>query len=136
MAQTAEVRFSAFTIPEPNSGCLLWLGAISKSGYGNFWADGTIWRAHRWAYQHFVGPIPTGFTLDHKCRVRCCVNPDHLEPVTVKENVLRGIGHGARAARQTLCKSGHEFRPNRSKRGYRVCRTCDTERARERRRPA
>lgn len=89
--------------------------------------------AHRVAYEIAKGPIPDGLCVDHLCRNHGCINPFHLEAVTWGENVLRGIGHGARAARQTLCKRGHEFRPNRSKRGYRVCRTCDTERARERR---
>ena len=88
-------RLDKFTIPEPNSGCLIWLGAVNNGGYGKirigFRGEGTyrIAYAHRVFYEYFVGPIPEGLDLDHKCRVRCCVNPAHLEPVTKKENVHR-----------------------------------------------
>lgn len=74
-------------------GCWLWVGAIDKNtGYGRFHAgDGrrTV-NAHRFAYETFVGPIPPGLDLDHLCRVRACVRPSHLEPVTRRENLLRG----------------------------------------------
>src|SRR5262245_28915102 len=65
--------------PEPNSGCLLWTGRISGQGYGGINVDGKPLRAHRLAYELAHGPIPPGLTLDHLCRVRTCVNPDHLE---------------------------------------------------------
>jgi len=75
-------------MPEPNSGCWLWLGSISKKGYGK----GPNGRhAHRTIFEHYKGPIPNKLELDHKCRVRSCVNPDHLEPVTTKVNVHRGL---------------------------------------------
>jgi hypothetical protein len=72
--------------------CWLWIGAIKESGYGNHGGTG----AHRFMYQLLVGPIPPGLQLDHLCRVRNCVNPAHLEPVTPSENVRR-----ERAARRT-----------------------------------
>ena len=71
--------------------CWPWLGSISqRHGYGKFGQRG----AHRVAYEHFIGPVPDGLQLDHLCRVRSCVNPWHLEPVTVGENIRRG--HAAR----------------------------------------
>ena len=84
-----DVRFWSYATPEQNSGCWLWLGATTDNGYGSFWADGRSHRAHRFAYAQFVGPIPSGLTLDHLCRNRICVNPKHLEPVTDRENILR-----------------------------------------------
>jgi len=72
--------------------CWRWTGAISDTGYGDFFLSisvGTV-RAHRWAYEERRGPIPRGMDLDHLCRVRHCVNPDHLEPVTRAENLRRG----------------------------------------------
>lgn len=80
------------------SGCWLWTAKRNSKGYGIFWTGpktkeraGTWNRAHRVAYRLFVGPIPDGMLLDHLCRVPGCVNPDHLEPVTNRENLLRGI---------------------------------------------
>jgi hypothetical protein len=79
-------------IPEPNSGCWLWMGAYNrKSGYG-FVRDRNMkmTNAHRLVYCEEIGPIPYGLDLDHLCRNPACVNPDHLEPVTRSENVKRG----------------------------------------------
>lgn len=73
-------------------GCWLWQGHINpQTGYGTREVRGKAWRAHRFSYVHFVGEIPDGLVLDHLCRVRHCVNPDHLEPVTPQENVARGL---------------------------------------------
>lgn len=73
-------------------GCWLWQGHINPdTGYGYRQVRGKTWRAHRFSYVHFVGEIPDGLVLDHLCRVRHCVNPDHLEPVTPQENVERGL---------------------------------------------
>ena len=71
--------------------CWLWTGALGTGGYATIRLPGSRQqlRAHRWAYEYFVGPIPEGLTLDHLCRVRHCVNPAHLEPVTMRENLLR-----------------------------------------------
>jgi len=81
--------------PEPNSGCWLWTGSCEEKGYGRLHKPDRKGHlsAHRFAYQTFVGPIPDGHHLDHKCRVRCCVNPEHLEPVTPAENSRRSAEH-------------------------------------------
>lgn len=91
--------------------CWVWDGAIQGAGYGTAW-DKRIRKiklAHRLVYELLVGPIPDGLTLDHLCRNRACVNPEHLEPVSMKENVLRGISPSAQKARQVLCIRGHEL---------------------------
>ena len=121
-------RFWQFVLPEPNSGCWLWAGTMSGNGYGRIRDDRDRQiQAHRAAYELFVGPVSKGLDLDHLCRVRCCVNPDHLDLVTVTENVMRGFGIPANNARKTHCKRGHllagnnlRIRPD----GRRVCRTC------------
>lgn len=82
-------RLLSKCIPEPNSGCWLWIGAMHEGGYGRVRYHNRTLPAHRVSYMVHVGPIPGGLVIDHKCRVRCCVNPDHLEPVTRKENMRR-----------------------------------------------
>ncbi len=89
--------------------CWLWTGSTASKGYGLFWHKGRSVRVHRLAYELMVGPIPEGLTLDHLCRVRHCVNPKHLEPVTGKINILRGEGAPAYNARKTHCLRGHPF---------------------------
>lgn len=106
--------------------CWLWKGGRRNHGYGGFTISQHKYQAHRVAYELLVGPIPDGLTLDHLCRVRLCVNPDHLEPVTNKENVRRGLW-------KILCKRGHplsEARHSINKNGnvVRVCRHCAKER--------
>lgn len=124
-------RFEGKFCPEAISGCWLWIAYTQPGGYGQFFYDGRMGLAHRWSYEHYVGPIPEGLTLDHLCRHPSCVNPEHLEPVTMRENVLRGNGVCAKQARQTHCKRGHEFDSANTHvrlRGtslIRVCRACD-----------
>jgi HNH endonuclease len=72
-------------------GCWIWIGSISPEGYARLHKGGSPKQGHRISYEIHKGEIPKGFDLDHLCRVRCCVNPDHLEPVTRKENLNRGI---------------------------------------------
>lgn len=100
-----EERVDRLTIPEPNSGYWLWLGAISPAGYGRI--NGR--QAHVVSYEIHIGPIPQGLVLDHLCRTRCCVNPWHLEPVTDRENILRGTAPAALNAKKTHCKRGHPY---------------------------
>lgn len=107
--------------------CWQWTGSGTLNGYGQFAVRGRKIYAHRYMYDLLVAPIPSGMQLDHLCRVRRCVRPDHLEPVTARENQLRGNGVGGRNAAKTHCVNGHPFdaqntyhRPD----GYRDCYTC------------
>ena len=106
--------------------CWIWKGATSSTGYGQLWRDGRLHYAHRLAYEHFIGPVPDRHELDHLCRVRRCVNPEHLEPVTAKENNRRGAGNQYKNA--TTCIRGHEFDGHNGK--QRTCKTCATIRLR------
>lgn len=103
--------------------CWLWTAGKNSGGYGVTYASGRAMVAHRWAYESEVGPIPAGLQLDHLCRVRHCVNPAHLEPVTIRENVLRGVGLSAHNARKTHCPRGHEY-DRQYRDGVRRCRKC------------
>lgn len=109
--------------------CWNWTGGLTFYGYGRFNIDNTRWPVHRLAYELLVGPIPDGLVLDHLCRNRRCVNPEHLEPVTGRENTLRGVGPSAESARATHCPAGHEFTPENTKRlpKQRRCRQCANE---------
>lgn len=127
-AKSFEEREYEFCFPEPNTGCWLWAGALDKDGYGlmRVTKNGTL-RSHRVFYQHYIGPIADGLVIDHLCRVRCCVNPSHLEPVTSIENLLRGDTVLAFKRRQTECKNGHPLSGDNliiRKSGRRGCRIC------------
>lgn len=117
---------------DPETSCWIWEGYVNVDGYGRVGGTG----AHRRSYQAFVAPIPAGLHLDHLCRVRDCVNPDHLEPVTAQENILRSpIAPAALNAEKTHCGSGHEFTPENTYvyRRHRRCMICTKARRRERR---
>ena len=119
---------------DKTEGCWVWKGSKWKD-YGCFRIDGKSVKAHRFAYESLVGPIPEGMQLDHLCRNRSCIRPDHLEPVTNLENTLRGENFIARHIAKTHCAHGHSLSGdnlrieivNGGKR--RVCRTCNRERA-------
>lgn len=114
--------------PEPTTGCWLWAGHIQPKGYGT--ARNITRRlqlAHRLIYELMKGPIPEGLTIDHLCRVRSCVNPDHMEPVTNRVNILRGYNPPAIQARRTHCPRGHSLANAYKSKGHRMCRTCQLE---------
>lgn len=106
-------------VPITETGCWVWTRCCSSGrtsrtigGYGRLRKNRRDWLAHRVSYEVLRGPIPEGMTIDHLCRVRCCVNPDHLEIATVRDNVLRGDGWMAKNARKTHCLRGHELTPD------------------------
>lgn len=131
---SAVERFLSHVAPQEN-GCWHWTDPLCWDGYAQFWNGTRRVMAHRFSYELFVGQVPHGLVLDHLCRTRHCVNPDHLEAVTQRENVRRSPSAlAAMYARRTHCNNGHEFTPEntiaRSDRPGRVCRTC--RRARQR----
>lgn len=107
---------------EPNSACWIWTGACTRDGYPEVMWQGGTRRAHRLIFEMLRSPIPPGLTLDHLCRVRCCVNPHHLEPTTIGVNGNRGFGQGALNGRKTHCPQGHPYDITYS--GQRGCRRC------------
>lgn len=108
-------------------GCWLWIAARTTTGYGTYTVEGATRRAHRVSYEVLIGEIPVGLVLDHLCRVRACVNPQHLEPVTHQVNLLRGETSAARNAARTHCNYGHPFDEANtgSDGGKRRCRACN-----------
>jgi hypothetical protein len=108
-------------------GCWLWTASTTR-GYGTLTIDGRHTYAHRFSYELHVGPIPPGLDIDHLCRTPACVNPAHLEPVTHRENLRRGMAPSAKAAREGVCQRGHLFTPEntyiRKDSDRRMCRKC------------
>lgn len=106
------------------NGCWLWTASVRPNGYGQVAYKGSPRQAHRVVYEAVRGPIPGGLPLDHLCRVRHCVNPAHLEPVTHRENVRRGAN-----AQKTHCLRGHPLSGDNlfrnDPRGWRKCKACD-----------
>lgn len=109
MKQSIEKRFDKYVTKTQS--CWLWNGYTNIHGYGRIMFNKKSCYAHRVFYEFFKEKIPPKMTLDHLCRVRNCVNPNHLEPVTQIENLMRGLCPPAINARKTHCKYGHEFTP-------------------------
>lgn len=133
MRGTLRERFEAKFLPEPNTGCWLWMAAMGSDGYGSFWNDqhSQMMGAHRVAWLLFRGPIPPGLEVDHLCRVRSCVNPDHLRVVTKRENIFApgSVAIAAKHAAQLVCpKCGT---PYQIRRGERRCPPCTRSTGRE-----
>lgn len=118
-------------IPEPNTGCWFWVGYVDENGYGRCFLNGKPGYAHRRSFESFRGPIPPGLTIDHLCRQRSCVNPDHMEAVSMRENLLRGQSPSMIAHRTNVCARGHPLTPDNTvfdrRRNLRSCRQCRRE---------
>lgn len=124
-------------IERDENGCWLWNGAISSNGYGSVWLNGRVTSSHAAVYTILVGPVPEGLWLDHfHCDVRRCCNPEHVRPVTPRENILRGSAPVTLNAGKTACHNGHEYTPENTKwfTGWRSCRICSRENDRQWRR--
>jgi hypothetical protein len=120
-------RVMTMVEPEPTSGCWLFTGSLSPTGYGRITLPGGVkGYAHRVVYERVRGAIASDRELDHLCRVRCCVNPDHLESVTHQVNLLRGAGPSAIHAKKTHCPKGHAYSGHNLTHwgGQRCCRAC------------
>ena len=133
-AQRAIERFCAKVLIADE--CWGWSAGKTRDGYGTFSLNGRLKYAHVFSCELLIGPIPDGLELDHLCRNPSCSNPAHLEPVTHRENLLRGVGMTAKNAAKTHCAKGHAYSPENTlfRNGHhRVCRTCKQARDAERR---
>lgn len=115
---------------EKTNDCWIWKAGKCSKGYGVFWMNGRNHLAHRVSYQWLIGEIPKGLCIDHLCKNSACVNPEHLEIVSLGENVLRGEGITAINSKKTHCPKGHMYDMvyGTSKRG---CKTCNREKMRK-----
>lgn len=126
LSLTADTVETPGPLPTP---CMVWRWARGKNGYGTISCKGKPKYAHRASYEAFRGPIPEGFQIDHLCKVVGCVNPEHLEAVTPRENTLRSNSLSAINARKTHCPRGHAYDVSNTcmNDGARRCRVCTLE---------
>lgn len=127
-SRAAFFRFNEAWMPVTESGCWIWLKHLTNTGYGSLRVNAKNTLAHRFAYSTLRVPLLAEECLDHLCRVRCCVNPDHLEIVSRGENVLRGNTIAAMHKAKRSCIYGHPFdsvNTHLTRLGHRRCRTCD-----------
>lgn len=117
-------------------GCWEWTGSTQVGGYGQSWRNGRTVLAHRMAYEATHGQIEVGLQLDHLCRNRRCVRPDHLEPVTPRDNTMRSRSFAASNALKTKCPAGHSYDATNTglNNGKRYCKPCQAAHARRYRR--
>lgn len=125
ITKTAEEKFYAYT--EATKSCWWWRGPTNRAGYGYLMHNYTQSYAHRWAWEHFVGAIPEGMTIDHLCTNKLCVNPEHMEVVSGATNASRRHGN------RVFCPKGHSMadayvRPDGD---GRQCRSCIRERTKK-----
>lgn len=129
---TIAERLARYSMPEPNTGCILWFGAALKAGYGRIRTSNGVRLAHRVAYEIARGPIPDDLVIDHRCNTPACINPAHMKAATQRDNTLRSdTAPTAINARKTHCIRGHELLSPRHD-GTRRCRICDNEMQRRR----
>lgn len=137
MKRTNSLERFEHQVDRTTNECWLWTGTVNWRGYGQFGWAGRKRPAHIFAYLSFVGQIPDGHEIDHLCRVRNCVRPDHLEAVTHRENIMRGTSFSSINAAKTYCVHGHAFTPEntyyrptgRLHRECRICRSASRRRA-------
>lgn len=125
--KTLESRFFEKVDMNASGGCWEWLSVLTHNGYGRFWMTKGTKVAHRISYEMKKGPIGSGLQTDHLCRNRKCVNPAHLEVVTLQENVRRGMSVQNVNRMKTHCKKGHSYSGVNlfiDAAGGRICREC------------
>lgn len=124
-ANTTDDFYKKFIVDD--NGCWIWQDTLDKDGYGTFRIRYKRWRAHRFSYWLKYGTLDPKKQLDHLCRKPACVNPEHLEEVTCRVNLMRGNTYASRAAAKTHCKNNHPFtieNTHVAKNGTRKCKEC------------
>jgi len=103
--------------------CWVWYGSKDRQGYSRIQINKRSYIGHRLMYEYYHGDIDPNLTIDHLCRNHACVNPEHLEQVTLRENILRGDTIASHNSRKTHCPFGHEY-SGTDNRGKRICKIC------------
>lgn len=133
-------RFRDKFIINKDTDCWEWKAEITHDGYGRYCYKYRRYMSHRFSYEIMIGPIPEGLQIDHLCRNRSCCNPEHLEAVTCKENLSRGLGcmpgvivSANKRKAKIHCKYSHEFTPENTYtyKNKRSCKICNCRRVKE-----